>query len=93
MREPSAKSRTAFSTATATTTLSKGGDFSNRRRMRPKANPRGLGFYKTMTQVAKPVIAIAGPYKLAALRAALKGKLFNVLVTDEHTARELAQQH
>jgi DNA-binding transcriptional regulator LsrR (DeoR family) len=31
----------------------------------------------------------AGRYKLHSLRAALKGKLFNVLITDEMAAREL----
>jgi DNA-binding transcriptional regulator LsrR (DeoR family) len=52
---------------------------------------RGLGFYKAMTQAAKPVIAIAGPYKLDPIKAALKGKLINILITDEHTAREIIE--
>jgi len=52
---------------------------------------RGLGFYKAMCAAAKPVIAIAGPYKVEPIQAALKGRLINVLITNEHTARELVE--
>jgi DNA-binding transcriptional regulator LsrR (DeoR family) len=50
---------------------------------------RGLGFYKSMVAAAKPVFVMAGPFKVPQIKAALIGKLFNVFVTDEHTAREL----
>lgn len=52
---------------------------------------KGLGFFKQMVQEGKKVIVPAGPYKLSALRAALKGKLFNILVTDETTARQIVE--
>jgi DNA-binding transcriptional regulator LsrR (DeoR family) len=51
----------------------------------------GLGFYKAMVQAAKPVIVAAGPYKIGAIKAALKGKLFNVLITDGDSAGRLAE--
>ena len=44
-----------------------------------------------MVAERKPVIVTAGTYKLEAVRAALKGKLFNVLITDEHSARGLLE--
>jgi deoxyribonucleoside regulator len=50
-----------------------------------------LGVYEaqTMVKAKKTVVVATGRYKLAALRAALKGRLFNVLITDELAAREL----
>jgi len=42
-----------------------------------------------MVEQNKPVVAIAGPYKLEPIKAALKGKLFNVWITDQHTAEEI----
>ena len=37
----------------------------------------------------KQVIVTVGKYKMPALKAALKGKIFNVLITDEEAAEEL----
>jgi len=51
---------------------------------------RGLGFFKQMVADGKKVIVPAGPYKLAAIKIGLKAKLFNVLITDEDTARKVA---
>ena len=51
---------------------------------------RGLGFFKQMVADDKKVIVPAGPYKLPAIKAALQAKLFNVLITDEDTARRVA---
>ena len=36
------------------------------------------------------VVAFGGPYKRKAIEAALRGGIFNVWFTDEHTAREIA---
>lgn len=44
---------------------------------------------KAMVNKGKKVVVAVGKYKLAALRGALKGRLFNVLITDEMAAREL----
>jgi deoxyribonucleoside regulator len=44
---------------------------------------------KAMVKAGKKVVVAVGKYKLTALRAALKGRLFNVLITDEMAAREL----
>src|SRR5262245_12995139 len=44
---------------------------------------------RRIVHAGKPVVVAAGKYKLPALKAALKGRLFNVLVTDEEAAREL----
>jgi deoxyribonucleoside regulator len=44
---------------------------------------------KAMIKEGKKVVVAAGKYKLAALRGALKGRLFNVLITDEMAAKEL----
>ena len=44
---------------------------------------------RKMVQAGKIVVVAAGKYKLPALKAALKGRLFNVLITDEEAAREL----
>ncbi len=49
----------------------------------------GLDFYKNLVKRKQRVIAIAGERKIDALRAALKGKLFNVLITDYDTAFQL----
>jgi DNA-binding transcriptional regulator LsrR (DeoR family) len=35
-----------------------------------------------MVEQKKPGVAIAGPYKLEPIKAGLKGKLFNVWITD-----------
>jgi deoxyribonucleoside regulator len=44
---------------------------------------------RAMVQARKTVVVAAGRYKLPALRGALKGKLLNVLITDEVAAKEL----
>jgi DNA-binding transcriptional regulator LsrR (DeoR family) len=44
---------------------------------------------KEMVKANKRVVVATGKYKLPSLKAALKGKLFNVLITDEMAAREL----
>jgi DNA-binding transcriptional regulator LsrR (DeoR family) len=44
-----------------------------------------------MVESGKKVIASAGPYKLDAIKIALKAKMFNVWITDEHTARQIAE--
>ena len=52
----------------------------------------GIEFYKHMVESAgKKVVAFGGPYKLAAIRTALRAKIFNVLVTDEDTGRQIAE--
>ena len=43
-----------------------------------------------MVADGKKVIVPAGPYKLPAIKAALKAKLFNVLITNEDAARRVA---
>jgi len=52
---------------------------------------KGVDFYREMVKQRKPVIAIAGPFKVEPIKAALKGRLINVLLTDEHTAEELVE--
>jgi deoxyribonucleoside regulator len=52
---------------------------------------KGVDFYRHMVEQRKTVIAIVGPYKLAPIKAALKGKLLNVLIIDEHSAREILE--
>lgn len=52
----------------------------------------GVTHYKKMVHERRPVLMIANSgYKVDALRAALRGKLFNRLVTDEQTARALLE--
>jgi DNA-binding transcriptional regulator LsrR (DeoR family) len=50
---------------------------------------KGIDFYKRMVELKKKVVAFGGPGLLPAIKAALIGKLFNVLVIDEHMARQL----
>ena len=52
---------------------------------------KGEEFYRKMVEKKKAVIAMAGPYKLQPIKAALRGKLINTLITDEETARQLAE--
>jgi len=49
----------------------------------------GVEEVKRMIVNQKRVVVAAGRYKLRALRAALQGQLFNVLITDERAAQEL----
>jgi DNA-binding transcriptional regulator LsrR (DeoR family) len=50
---------------------------------------RGVEFYRHMVTTGRQVIVAAGIYKTRAIIAALKGKLFNVWITDDVTAREV----
>jgi deoxyribonucleoside regulator len=49
----------------------------------------GVEQARSMIKAEKRVVVAAGRYKLAALQAALKGRLFNVLITDELAAKAL----
>jgi len=49
----------------------------------------GVAQAQSMVKAQKTVVVAAGRYKTAALRAALRGRLFNVLITDELAAKEL----
>ncbi len=51
----------------------------------------GVKFYQNMVEQGKRVVVIAGPHKVPALKAALRGKLYNVLITDQYSAEELAK--
>jgi len=51
---------------------------------------RGIGFYKRMVETGKKVVGFGGPHLLPVIRAALKGKIVNVLILDEYTAQQLA---
>jgi DNA-binding transcriptional regulator LsrR (DeoR family) len=37
----------------------------------------------------KKVVAIGGPYLTPAIKAALKGKICNVIILDEYSAKEI----
>lgn len=50
---------------------------------------RGVLFYRKMVEDGQLVITIEGDYKVPAIRAALKGKFFNVWITDEQAARAI----
>lgn len=49
----------------------------------------GVEAVREMVRAGRKVVVAAGRYKLPSLKAALNGKLFNVLITDEMAAREL----
>lgn len=49
----------------------------------------GVEYLKKAISTDKRVIVTASRFKLPALKAALQGKLFNVLITDEEVAQEL----
>ena len=49
----------------------------------------GAAQAQEMVRKGKKVVVAVGNYKLSALRAALRGRLFNVLITDERAARDL----
>src|ERR1039458_8614076 len=51
----------------------------------------GIEFYRHMVEQKKPVVVMGGPFKIPALKAGLHGKLFNVLITDQHSAEQLAK--
>lgn len=51
----------------------------------------GVEAVQSMVAAQKTVVVAAGKYKLAALQAALRGRLLNVLITDEQAATMLLQ--
>lgn len=51
--------------------------------------PSGLEFSRKLVEKGRRVIVVAGIHDVPAIRAAVKGKLFNVLITDEATAEAL----
>ena len=51
--------------------------------------PNGVDHYRRMVAERRPVVVVGGPYKEVVIRTALKAKLFNVLITDELTAKGL----
>ena len=54
--------------------------------------PNGLEFYRKMVAKQRRVIVVGGAKDEPAIRAALAGRLFNVLITDEPTATALLPQ-
>ena len=52
---------------------------------------KGVKYYRHMVQRKKPVVAIAGPFRLDPIKAALRGKLINILITDDVTAQQIAE--
>jgi deoxyribonucleoside regulator len=53
----------------------------------------GVEAVSTMIEAHKTVVVAVGNYKLTALRAALVGRLFNVLITDERAAQTLLNEN
>lgn len=51
--------------------------------------PDAIGFYRRLVDQKQKVVVVAEQQSDPALRAALKGRLFNVLITDEATAYSL----
>lgn len=51
----------------------------------------GIEFYKNLVAEKKRVVTIAGPFKLPAIKATLAAKAFNIWITDEFTARKVAE--
>jgi deoxyribonucleoside regulator len=49
----------------------------------------GVSQSREMVKAGKEVVVTAGKYKLASLKSAIHGRLFNVLITDEMAAKEL----
>jgi DNA-binding transcriptional regulator LsrR (DeoR family) len=52
---------------------------------------KGINFYRHMVEMKKKVVGIGGPDSLPVIRAALKGKVVNVLILDEYSAQQLAK--
>lgn len=53
---------------------------------------QGVEFYRNLVLAKRPVVVIAGVYKEPAIRAALKGELFNHWITDDETARRIIEE-
>jgi DNA-binding transcriptional regulator LsrR (DeoR family) len=51
----------------------------------------GIEFFKHMVASGKKVVGFGGPYLVPVIRAALKGKIVNVLIIDGATAGQLAE--
>jgi DNA-binding transcriptional regulator LsrR (DeoR family) len=51
----------------------------------------GVEFYKHMVATGRRVVCFAGPFMLDAIKVALNAKMFNVWITDEYTARQIAE--
>ena|SRR5215510_7869340 len=49
----------------------------------------GVDRLREMVKAGKKVVVAVGRYKLPALKAAVRGRLFNVLITDEMAAKDL----
>ncbi|HLJ45453.1 MAG TPA: sugar-binding domain-containing protein [Bryobacteraceae bacterium] len=49
----------------------------------------GLAFFQRMVKTGKKVVAIVGPGKVHAVIATLKAEVFNVLITDSETVKEV----
>lgn len=52
----------------------------------------GVAFYKQMVGRKKTVMVIGGAYKIQVIKAALRGQLFNVWITDEASARQILKE-
>jgi DNA-binding transcriptional regulator LsrR (DeoR family) len=53
----------------------------------------GVEAVRAMVEANKTVVVAVGNYKLKALRAALAGRLFNVLITDERAAQAMLAEN
>jgi len=53
---------------------------------------RGIDFYKHMVASGKKVVGFGGPGLFGAINAALKAEIVNVLIIDEFTARQIADE-
>ena len=52
----------------------------------------GIEFYKRMVESGKIVVTFANPFDIRAVTTALRARMFNVLVTDEHSAKKILEQ-
>jgi len=49
-------------------------------------------FYRRMVEQKKKVVVIGGPFKIPALMAGLRGKLFSIFITDQHSAAAILKE-
>lgn len=52
----------------------------------------GVEFYKRMVEAGKIVVTFANPFDIRATITALRARMFNVLVTNEYSARKILEQ-
>lgn len=52
----------------------------------------GIEFYKHMVEAGKIVVAFANPFDPRAVRTALRARMFNVLVADELSVKQILEQ-